>query len=186
MPLPVDDAVSGVWRDSLIYLVSGWHDSDNVAAVQIYDPERNAWEQATPIPGPPVFGYAGGIAGDGIGYDGRTAEPWAGAFAFGVATESWIAAEAPGTSTMDHRGIALAGDRAFIVGGMTAGQRVTEGLAELPVPGWSAPVPGAGRAARGVRSWRRARSSAWSPACGAGREPSHRPRSLRAPPAAPA
>ena len=208
MPVPVDDAVSGVWRDSLIFLVSGWHDSDNVAAVQIYDPARNAWEQATPIPGPPVFGHAGGIAGDaivyidgarvqadprtfvleasswlgridplepariawerlpdhpgpglyraaaagigsrilfaggsdnpynynGIGYDGRMAEPWAGAFAFDVATESWIAAEAPGTSTMDHRGIALADDRAFIVGGMIAGQRVTEALAELPLP----------------------------------------------------
>ncbi len=68
MPVPVDDAVSGVWRDSLIYLVSGWHDSDNVSHVQIYDPATDAWQQATPIPGRPVFGHTGGLAGNTIVY----------------------------------------------------------------------------------------------------------------------
>ncbi len=208
MPVPVDDAVSGVWRDSLIYLVSGWHDSDNVSDVQVYDPASDAWAQATPIPGPPVFGHAGGIAEDaivyvdgarvqaeprtfvletsswlgridagdptriawerlpdhpgpglyraasvgtgsrilfaggsdnpynysGIGYDGRRAEPWPGAFAFDVATGSWIEIAAAGTPAMDHRGVVIAGDRAFIVGGMTAGQRVTNRVTELPLP----------------------------------------------------
>ena len=68
MPTPVDDAVSGVWRDSLIYLVSGWHDTENVSTVQVYDPATDEWRQATPIPGPPVFGHAGGITGDAIVY----------------------------------------------------------------------------------------------------------------------
>jgi len=68
IPIPVDDAVSGVWRDSLIYLVSGWHDSGNEAAVQIYDPTADSWQQATPIPGPPVFGHTGGISGNSIVY----------------------------------------------------------------------------------------------------------------------
>ena len=68
MPVPVDDAVSGVWRDSLIYLVSGWHDDDNVSNVQIYDPAADSWQQGTPIPGRPVFGHAGGIAGNTIVY----------------------------------------------------------------------------------------------------------------------
>jgi N-acetylneuraminic acid mutarotase len=68
IPIPVDDAVSGVWRDSLIILVSGWHDRDNVAAVQVYDPATDGWRRATPIPGPPVFGHAGAIAGDLIVY----------------------------------------------------------------------------------------------------------------------
>ncbi|WP_419165642.1 Kelch repeat-containing protein [Candidatus Palauibacter sp.] len=205
MPTPVDDAISGVWRDSLIYVVSGWHDSDNVAAVQIYDPARDAWAQGTPIPGPPVFGHAGGIAGDaivyidgarvqaeprtfvletsswqgridpaeptriswervpghpgpglyraaavavgtrvvfaggsdnpynynGIGYDGRQAEPWSGAFAFDAATGAWSELPAPDTPTMDHRGIVIADGRAFIVGGMTAGQRVTGRVTEI-------------------------------------------------------
>lgn len=76
IPLPVDDAVSGVWRDSLIYLVSGWHDRDNVADVQLYDPAADRWMAATPIPGPPVFGHAGGIAGNAIVYiDGTRTDP---------------------------------------------------------------------------------------------------------------
>jgi len=76
IPVPVDDAVSGVWRDSLIYLVSGWHDEENVPDVQLYDPATDAWQQATPIPGRPVFGHAGGIAGNSIVYvDGVRTHP---------------------------------------------------------------------------------------------------------------
>ncbi|MEO6444350.1 MAG: galactose oxidase [Gemmatimonadaceae bacterium] len=66
MPVPVDDAVSGVYRDSLIYLVSGWHDTDNVQDVQLYDVVRDRWSPATPIPGPGVFGHTGEIAGNTI------------------------------------------------------------------------------------------------------------------------
>ncbi len=66
IPVPVDDATSGVWRDSLIYLVSGWHDRDNVRNVQVYDPFADRWAQATPIPGPGVFGHAGAIVGNTI------------------------------------------------------------------------------------------------------------------------
>jgi len=68
IPLPVDDAVSGVWHDSLIYLVSGWHDTGNVAEVQFYDPARDEWKRATPIPGIPVFGHSGSIVGNTIVY----------------------------------------------------------------------------------------------------------------------
>ncbi len=76
MPVPVDDAVSGLWRDSLVYLVSGWHDGDNVRDVQIYDPAKDAWSAGTPIPGPPVFGHSGGLARDAIVYaDGVRAQP---------------------------------------------------------------------------------------------------------------
>lgn len=76
IPVPVDDAVSGVWRDSLVYLVSGWHDTDNVRLVQIYDPSADRWTTATPIPGPGVFGHSGGIVGDAIVFiDGVEARP---------------------------------------------------------------------------------------------------------------
>lgn len=68
IPVPVDDAVSGVWNDSLIYLISGWHDRDNVRNVQVYDPFSDTWRQATPIPGPRVFGHSGTIAGNAIIY----------------------------------------------------------------------------------------------------------------------
>ncbi len=75
MPVPADDAVSAVWRDSLIYMISGWSDRDNVRDVQVYDPFTDSWTAATPIPGPPVFGHAGAIARNTILYvDGvRTA-----------------------------------------------------------------------------------------------------------------
>ena len=59
--MPVDDTVSGVWRDRLIFLVSGWSVDANVDAVQVYDPALNRWMRATPVPGIPVFGHAGGI-----------------------------------------------------------------------------------------------------------------------------
>ena len=36
MPVPVDDAIAGVYREQFIYLVSGWHDSDNVAEYRRY------------------------------------------------------------------------------------------------------------------------------------------------------
>ncbi len=63
MPVPVDDAVSLVYADRYVYLVSGWHDTDNVDLVQVYDTVEDAWQRATPFPGPPVFGHAGGISG---------------------------------------------------------------------------------------------------------------------------
>lgn len=66
MPLGVDDAVSGVWRDSLVYLVSGWHNDSNTTRVQIFDAIANSWSEATPIPGPGVFGHAGAIGGNSI------------------------------------------------------------------------------------------------------------------------
>ncbi len=76
IPIPTDDAVSGVWSDSLIYLVSGWHDTDNIDKVQVYDPPSDSWSQATPIPGPPVFGHAGSITGNTIIYiDGVKTRP---------------------------------------------------------------------------------------------------------------
>ena len=68
LPVAVDDAVSGVWRNRLIFLVGGWSGAGNTKNVQVYDPRRDRWSQATPIPGPPVFGHAGGIVGDSIVY----------------------------------------------------------------------------------------------------------------------
>jgi ketosteroid isomerase-like protein/N-acetylneuraminic acid mutarotase len=67
-PVAVDDAVSGVYQDSLVYLVSGWHDTDNVRNVQVYDVARDSWFQATPTPGPGVFGHSGTLAGGTIVY----------------------------------------------------------------------------------------------------------------------
>ena len=61
MPTPVDDAVALVYQDRYIYLISGWHDVDNVDLVQVFDTVNQTWQFATPFPLPPVFGHAGGI-----------------------------------------------------------------------------------------------------------------------------
>lgn len=64
MLIPVDDAVSMVYNDRYIYLVSGWNDTSSVSNVQVYDTMDDSWEPATPYPGPAVFGHSGGIVGN--------------------------------------------------------------------------------------------------------------------------
>jgi N-acetylneuraminic acid mutarotase len=68
IPVKVDDMVSGVWKDSLIYLVSGWSTNKNVNNVQVYNPKKDSWQQATAITGPKLFGHAGSIVGDTLVY----------------------------------------------------------------------------------------------------------------------
>ena len=78
IPVPVEDAVVGLFRDRFIYLIGGWSKGDAVRNVQIYDTEKDQWMQATPLPGTPVFGHAGAIVGDTIVYvDGayRNSDP---------------------------------------------------------------------------------------------------------------
>ncbi|MFQ5609107.1 MAG: Kelch repeat-containing protein [Woeseiaceae bacterium] len=78
MPVPVDDTVAVVYEDRYVYLISGWHDYGNVNLVQRFDTQTSTWSQATPTPGPGVFGHAGGIVGNRILYcDGVAIEPQA-------------------------------------------------------------------------------------------------------------
>ena len=95
MPVAVDDAVGGLWRDSLIVIVSGWHDTDNVADVQWYDPAHDRWTKGTPFPGVPVFGGAGSVLGDQLlVLDG--ARRAAGKVKYTLASQAWL-------GTIDHR-----------------------------------------------------------------------------------
>ncbi len=78
IPVPVDDAVVGVFRDRYIYLIGGWSSTtgDAVSNVQIYDTDTDKWMEGTPLPGTPVFGHAGAIIGDTIVYvDGAYKNP---------------------------------------------------------------------------------------------------------------
>ncbi len=73
IPVPIDDHIQAVWRDSLIYVVTGWSDVTNVPDVQIFDPSQNAWQVGTPVPNTntyTVFGSSGSIVGDTIYYSG--------------------------------------------------------------------------------------------------------------------
>jgi hypothetical protein len=94
IPVPVDDAVVGLYRDRYIFLVGGWSSSKNDAVrnVQIYDTDKDAWMQATPIPGTPVFGHAGAIVGDTIIYvDGAYKNPEGQSPKYAASSECWMA-----------------------------------------------------------------------------------------------
>ena len=73
IPVAIDDQVQAVWRNSLIYVITGWSDKENVPNVQIYDPVKNSWTAGTPVPNDHVyksFGASGTIIGDTIYYFG--------------------------------------------------------------------------------------------------------------------
>ena len=73
IPVAIDDQVQDVWRDSLLYVVTGWSNNTNVVDVQIYNPSTDEWLEGTPIPNSAdwrVFGGAGMIIGDTIYYIG--------------------------------------------------------------------------------------------------------------------
>lgn len=91
IPVPVDDSVAGVYNDRYIYLVSGWSRNDAVANVQVYDIEKDKWEQATPIAGKPVFGHAGALVGDTILYiDGARRNPSGDKPKYVASDECWM------------------------------------------------------------------------------------------------
>ena len=93
IPVPVDDAVVGLYRDRYIFLIGGWSTSkdDAVSNVQVYDTDKDTWMQATPIPGTPVFGHAGAIIGDTIVYvDGAYKNPSGPNPKYVASSECWM------------------------------------------------------------------------------------------------
>lgn len=73
IPVPIDDHVQAVWRDSLIYVITGWSNTGNVPNVQIFNPALNTWEAGNSTPNHidyKVFGATGKIIGDTIFYYG--------------------------------------------------------------------------------------------------------------------
>ncbi|MEM6725254.1 MAG: hypothetical protein AAF598_14535, partial [Bacteroidota bacterium] len=73
IPLAIDDHIQAVWRDSLIYVVTGWSNVTNVINVQIYNPSTDSWSAGTSVPNSSsfrVFGGSGMIVGDTIWYFG--------------------------------------------------------------------------------------------------------------------
>ena len=90
LPIAVDSAVIGVNHDRYIYLVGGRSKSGPINNVQVYDVEKNAWSQATPFPGTPVFGHSGSLADDTIVFvDGAKKGPDGGA-RYVTADECWM------------------------------------------------------------------------------------------------
>lgn len=91
IPVPVDDTVAGVYDNRYIYLISGWSKNDAVSNVQVYDIDRDKWEQATPIAGKPVFGHAGALVGNTIVYvDGARRNPSGDKPKYTPSDECWL------------------------------------------------------------------------------------------------
>ena len=73
IPVAIDDHVQAVWKDSLIFLVTGWSNTGNVPNVQIYNPTTNTWTAGTSTPNThsyKSFGASGTIVGNTIYYFG--------------------------------------------------------------------------------------------------------------------
>src|ERR1700688_2381625 len=66
IPVPVDNAAVGETHGRFIYLIGGRSPNGPVNNVPGYDGAKDSWTQATPFPGTPVFGLAGGIAGESV------------------------------------------------------------------------------------------------------------------------
>jgi len=133
MPVPVDDSVSLAYRGRYIYLVSGWHDTDNVDKVQVYDTVTDTWQAVTPYPGTPVFGHAGGMAGERMvicdGVKVVPPEEEGGRRSFEASPECWLGTVSASDVTViewepleHHPGPALY--RMAAVGTKTGGPRV--------------------------------------------------------------
>src|SRR5271166_1498532 len=91
IPVPVDDAVVGLFRERYIYVIGGRSKGEAVRNVQIYDTEKDAWMPATPIPGTLVFGHAGAIEGSTIVYvDGAYRNPDGKGPKYVASSECWM------------------------------------------------------------------------------------------------
>jgi N-acetylneuraminic acid mutarotase len=90
IPVAVSSAVAGANHDRFVYLVGGLSPKGPVNNVQVYDAQKDSWSQATPFPGTPVFGLAGGLADDAIVVvDGAKAGP-AGGPHYVTSDECWL------------------------------------------------------------------------------------------------
>ncbi|MCT4580655.1 MAG: T9SS type A sorting domain-containing protein [Flavobacteriales bacterium] len=79
IPTAIDDHVQAIWRDSLIYIITGWSNTTNVPHVQIYNPSLNTWTSGTATPNNnhyKSFGASGTIIGDTIYYFGGASSGW--------------------------------------------------------------------------------------------------------------
>lgn len=89
MPIAVRDAAAGEYRDRYIYLVGGFTKTGPTNQVQLYDTLTDKWTAATPSPGTPVFGHAGGVVNDSIVYVGGGMKG-SGKPPFVASDEAWI------------------------------------------------------------------------------------------------
>lgn len=73
LPVAIDDHVQSVWKDSLLFVVTGWSDVRNTSTTQIFNPAKNEWVFGTPTPSQEEymsFGASGAIVKNELIYTG--------------------------------------------------------------------------------------------------------------------
>jgi len=76
IPVPIDDHIQAVWHDSLIFVVTGWSQKENIPAIQIYNPAINSWTVGKSLPNNhkfKAFGAQGVFLKDTLFYFGGAA-----------------------------------------------------------------------------------------------------------------
>lgn len=73
---------------------------------------------------------------DGIGYDGQPAQPSAGALLYDLESQAWRQLEQPNAPSMDHRALVPYAGGWLTVGGMLAGQKVTDRVTLYTLKGY--------------------------------------------------
>jgi N-acetylneuraminic acid mutarotase len=157
---PVFGHAGAVVNDSIVYTGGavatggkpGFTTSDEawIGKIDRKDPRKIEWSKLPTHPGPGRYRiaaaasekdqriyFAGGsdkvYEFDGIGLDGKPAEPSPVTFAYNLKSNGWetIQENAPNPS-MDHHGMAVSSDGLILVGGMASGQKVVGTVALLP------------------------------------------------------
>lgn len=121
VPIRTDDHVQVVYKDSLIFCISGWSQNTNTRFVQVYDTYLDQWQNKGNIPSLGLFGHAGGLSGDTILYlDGvRITNQFVLVNAAYLATIDPLSLNLSFTSLGTHPG-----DRVYRGGGFAFGGRI--------------------------------------------------------------
>jgi N-acetylneuraminic acid mutarotase len=120
-----------------------------IGKIDHHHPEKISWSKLPPHPGDARYRiasggsdkdkrayFAGGSAGifdyNGIGVDGKPAEPSPVVFDFNLRSNSWETIPTNAPATMDHRGLIVTSDGLMIIGGMGKEQKVSAAVTVLP------------------------------------------------------
>lgn len=159
---PVFGHAGGIVGDTIVYVDGARANPSGVqpryvasdecwmGKIDHHDPTKITWSKVPAHPGNAHYRIAAGASDkdariyfsggseipfnyNGIGYNGRPAEPSPVTFAFNVKTGAWETLnEKTPDPTMDHRGLIVSSHQLIILGGMEKGQQVTAQVQVLP------------------------------------------------------
>jgi len=142
----IDGARAGTQAEGGKYLPS---DECWMGKIDHHDPKKITWSKLPAHPGAARYRiaaggsekdqrvyFAGGSDGiydfNGIGMDGKPAEPSPTVFAYNLKSNAWETIDDMPNPTMDHHGLAVQSDGLILVGGMGKGQKVVGNTVMIP------------------------------------------------------